>query len=81
MHAHRRLGGWHGARHDLAGGAQTETGKVIVFHPDGTSVNAEVGARMIEVGPDGALAWDRLSAIGIRTGQNGGPAHRHQPRP
>lgn len=45
-----------------------ESGNVIFFHPDGTSVNAWGAARMHTVGPDGALAWDRLPEIGVYTG-------------
>ena len=48
-------------------GAQ-ETGNVIFFHPDGTSLNAWGAARMHKVGPDGELNWDRLPAIGVYTG-------------
>jgi alkaline phosphatase len=45
-----------------------ETGNVIFFHPDGTGVNHWLAARMHTVGPDGALNWDRLPALGVYTG-------------
>ncbi len=48
--------------------AAQETGNVIFFHPDGTSVNAWGAARMYKVGPDGELNWDRLPSIGVYTG-------------
>lgn len=41
---------------------------VIFFHPDGAGVNHWTAARMHVVGPDGALNWDRLPAIGVYTG-------------
>ena len=51
-----------------AGAQDAETGNVIFFHPDGTSVNAWGAARMHIVGPDGELNWDRLPALGVYTG-------------
>jgi alkaline phosphatase len=48
--------------------AAQETGNVIFYHPDGTSLNAWGAARMQTVGPDGELNWDRLPAMGVYTG-------------
>lgn len=48
--------------------AAQETGNVIFFHPDGTGVNHWLAARMHLVGPDGALNWDKLPALGVYTG-------------
>jgi alkaline phosphatase len=45
-----------------------QTGNVIFFHPDGTSVNAWGAARMHVAGPDGELNWDRLPEMGVYTG-------------
>ena len=45
-----------------------ETGNVIFFHPDGTSVNHWGAARMHVAGPDGELNWDRLPGLGVYTG-------------
>jgi alkaline phosphatase len=36
------------------------TGNVIFLHPDGTGVQAWTALRMLDVGPDGFLNWDRL---------------------
>lgn len=51
-----------------AAAQEIETGNVIFFHPDGTSLNAWGAARMHTVGPDGTLNWDRLPALGVYTG-------------
>jgi alkaline phosphatase len=48
--------------------AAQQTGNVIFFHPDGTSVNAWGAARMHVAGPDGQLNWDQLPAMGVYTG-------------
>lgn len=40
--------------------AQTQTGNVIFFHPDGTGLNHWQAARQYWVGPDASLNWDRL---------------------
>ena len=45
-----------------------ETGNVVFFHPDGTSVNHWGAARMHVVGPDGTLNWDGLPGLGVYTG-------------
>ncbi|MEM9138427.1 MAG: alkaline phosphatase [Pseudomonadota bacterium] len=45
-----------------------KTGNVIFLHPDGTGVNHWLAARMHTVGPDGALNWDTLPALGVYTG-------------
>ncbi|MEO0370507.1 MAG: alkaline phosphatase, partial [Pseudomonadota bacterium] len=45
-----------------------DPGNVIFLHPDGTGVNHWLAARMHTVGPDGALNWDRLPALGVYTG-------------
>lgn len=52
----------------LAAPVSAQTGDVIFFHPDGASASHWAAARMIEHGPDGALNWDRLPAIGVYTG-------------
>jgi len=44
------------------------TGDVIFFHPDGASATHWAAARLIAHGPDGALNWDRLPAIGVYAG-------------
>ncbi|MDW8443427.1 MAG: alkaline phosphatase [Acetobacteraceae bacterium] len=43
-------------------------GSVIFFHPDGFGVNHWGFVRMMTVGPDGRLNWDRLPAIAVYTG-------------
>lgn len=51
--------------------AQTElskTGNVIFIHPDGTGLADWNALRMIKVGPDSILNWDKLSGIGLYQG-------------
>ena len=48
--------------------AAQDTGNVIFLHPDGTGVNHWGAARMHIAGPDGALNWDKLPALGVYTG-------------
>jgi alkaline phosphatase len=43
-------------------------GSVIFVHPDGAGVSAWEAARVLHVGPDSALNWDRLTRIGIYRG-------------
>lgn len=45
-----------------------EPGSVIFIHPDGGGVAAWGAARLMKVGPDGLLNWDRLEQIGIYRG-------------
>ncbi len=45
-----------------------ETGNVIFLHPDGSSSTHWAAARILRHGPDGALHWDRLPALGIYAG-------------
>lgn len=48
--------------------ASPRLGSVIFIHPDGTSVNSWTAARMLLVGPDADLNWDKLPAIGVYRG-------------
>jgi alkaline phosphatase len=41
------------------------TGSVIFLHPDGTGMSAWHAARLLLVGPDGDLEWDRLPSVGV----------------
>jgi alkaline phosphatase len=43
-------------------------GSVIFIHPDGAGLNAWNACRLLIAGPNGKLAWDRLSRIGIYRG-------------
>jgi alkaline phosphatase len=43
-------------------------GSVIFIHPDGAGPAAWGAARLLNVGPDGMLNWDRLERIGIYRG-------------
>ena len=45
-----------------------EVGSAIFIHPDGSSLSAWGAARLIAVGPDGEMNWDRLERIGIYRG-------------
>jgi alkaline phosphatase len=44
------------------------TGSVIFIHPDGSSVAAWGAMRLLTVGPDGQLNWDRLERLGVYRG-------------
>ena len=45
--------------------APSNTGSVIFIHPDGSGVGMYTALRLIDHGPDGYTAWDRLDQIGI----------------
>jgi alkaline phosphatase len=40
----------------------------IFLHPDGMGANTWMAARLLAVGPDGRLAWDRLPATAVYVG-------------
>ena len=46
----------------------SENGSVIFIHPDGTGLADWNALRMIKVGPDSNLNWDKLSGIGLYQG-------------
>lgn len=48
--------------------SQTNTGNVIFIHPDGTGLADWNALRILTVGPDGDLNWDKLSNIGLYQG-------------
>ena len=45
-----------------------ELGSVIFFHPDGMGVNTWGAVRMMTVGPDGRLNWDKIPHMAVYTG-------------
>lgn len=45
-----------------------KTGSVIFIHPDGAGLNTWTAARMLHVGPDGTLNWDRLPNMAVYRG-------------
>lgn len=45
-----------------------QKGNVIFIHPDGTGLADWNALRMIKVGPDSELNWDKLSGIGLYQG-------------
>jgi alkaline phosphatase len=47
---------------------EQELGSVVFFHPDGMGVNTWGAVRMMTVGPDGRLNWDRLPYMAVYTG-------------
>ena len=49
-------------------GAQDRAPNVIFFHPDGFGANHWNALRMVEVGPDGRLEWDRLPHTALYSG-------------
>ncbi|MBC7432723.1 MAG: alkaline phosphatase [Rubritepida sp.] len=49
-------------------GAQDRAPNVIFFHPDGFGANHRNALRMVEVGPDGRLEWDRLPHTALYSG-------------
>ncbi len=48
--------------------SQTKTGNVIFIHPDGTGLADWNALRMLTVGPDRDINWDKLSNIGLYQG-------------
>lgn len=48
--------------------SQTKIGNVIFIHPDGTGLADWNALRMLTVGPDGNINWDKLSNIGLYQG-------------
>ncbi|UCG53793.1 MAG: alkaline phosphatase [Candidatus Latescibacterota bacterium] len=46
----------------------TQTGSVIFIHPDGASTTTWAALRLLEVGPDGDLNWDRMQEMGVYRG-------------
>ncbi|NWF90274.1 MAG: alkaline phosphatase [Ignavibacteriaceae bacterium] len=47
---------------------QPKTGNVIFIHPDGTSLADWNALRILTVGPDSDINWDKLSGIGLYQG-------------
>ncbi len=43
-------------------------GSAIFLHPDGMGANTWSATRLLQVGPDGRLAWDRLPRLAIYVG-------------
>lgn len=44
------------------------SGSVIFLHPDGTGANLWGATRLVTVGPDGDLEWDKLPVLGLYRG-------------
>lgn len=49
-------------------GPRPAIGSAIFLHPDGAGVAAWSAARLLTVGPDGFLNWDRLPQVGVYRG-------------
>jgi alkaline phosphatase len=45
-----------------------QRGNVIFLHPDGTGANHWLAARVLLVGPDGELNWDKIPHMGVYRG-------------
>ena len=43
-------------------------GSAIFIHPDGAGVSAWSAARLLTVGPDGTMSWDRMEEVGVYRG-------------
>ncbi len=43
-------------------------GSAIFIHPDGSSISAWAAVRLLTVGPDGMLNWDKLDRMGVYRG-------------
>lgn len=52
----------------IASAAQPHAGSAIFLHPDGMGANTWAATRLMQVGPDGRLAWDRLPRLAIYVG-------------
>ncbi len=46
----------------------SRTGSAIFLHPDGMGANTWAATRLMQVGPDGRLAWDALPRLAIYLG-------------
>ena len=46
----------------------TQTGSVIFIHPDGSGIGMWGALRLIQVGPDSMLNWDKMEHMGIYRG-------------
>jgi alkaline phosphatase len=60
-----------GAADPLGGQApeiEPDTGSVIFIHPDGSGASAWAAARLLAVGPDGFLNWDRMDRMAVYRG-------------
>jgi len=51
-----------------AGEINPQVGSAIFIHPDGSSVATWTAMRLLAVGPDGQLNWDRLEHLGVYRG-------------
>jgi alkaline phosphatase len=49
-------------------GSERPVGNAILIHPDGSSVSTWSAMRLLAVGPDGQLNWDRLEHLGVYRG-------------
>lgn len=47
---------------------EPDTGSVIFIHPDGSGASAWAAARLLAVGPDGFLHWDRMERMAVYRG-------------
>jgi len=47
---------------------EPRVGSAIFIHPDGSGVSAWGAARLLTVGPDGTMNWDRMERIGVYRG-------------
>ena len=48
--------------------ANERPGSAIFLHPDGMGANTWAATRLMQVGPDGRLAWDQLPRVAIYVG-------------
>ena len=46
----------------------SRTGNVIFFHPDGMSLAHWDAVRLVQAGPDGLLAWDKMTNMAVYRG-------------
>ncbi len=46
-------------------------GSAIFIHPDGAGVSAWSAVRLLTVGPDGTMGWDRMERMGVYRGHMG----------
>jgi len=52
----------------VSGGAAELPRSAIFLHPDGMGANTWAALRLLQAGPDGRLAWDRLPRLAIYVG-------------
>jgi alkaline phosphatase len=60
---------------EQAAAPSNTTRSAIFLHPDGMGANTWAATRLVQAGPDGQLAWDRLPRVAVYVGPLSDRAH------